>query len=226
MDLRLRNGDRVCIVGGGPAGSFSALHLLHLARHQGLDCQVVIYEPHDFFTAGAVRNCKGCAGILSAGALANMASLGLSVPRQVVQSELRAYMIHVPGQETTIEQPAAGRRILSVYRGTGPRRHRGDPLASFDGYLLSQALAAGAHHVRARVRKVSWEEGPVVHTDNDSQRADLLVLATGVNSRSPMEPVYGYRPPRSTRLWPRTRSLALTIGRTTKWPGSLAGHPD
>jgi flavin-dependent dehydrogenase len=197
MDLRLRNGDRVCIIGGGPAGSSSALHLLRLARQQGIDLEVVIYEPHDFFTPGATHNCKGCAGILSAGALERMANLGLALPPEVVQSELREYEIHVPGQVTVIQQPVAGRKILSVYRGTGPRRHRGEPLASFDGFLLSAAMAAGAQYVRARVRKVTWEGRPVVHLDQTDQPADLLVLATGVNSRSPLDPVFGYQPPKS-----------------------------
>jgi hypothetical protein len=67
IELSLRKGDRVCIVGGGPAGSFSALHLLRLAREQGLGLEVVIYEQRDFFSPGAAHNCKGCAGILSAG---------------------------------------------------------------------------------------------------------------------------------------------------------------
>ncbi len=212
MNLRLRNGDRVCIIGGGPAGSFSALHLLRLARQQGLDCEVVIYEAHDFFTPGAVRNCKGCAGILSAGALERMADLGLSLPPQVVQSELRTYEVHVPGQVTIIDQPVAGRKILSVYRGSGPRRHQGDPLASFDGFLLSQAMAAGAQHIRARVRKVTWDGRPIVHTDQADQRADFLVLATGVNSRSPLDPVFGYRPPSSAVM------IQDEIWRPDDWP--------
>ena len=197
MDLRLRNGDRICIVGGGPAGSSAALHLLRLARQQGLDLEVVIYEAHDFFTPGATHNCKGCAGILSAGAQDRMADLGLRLPAEVVQSELRAYEVHVPGQVTVIDQPRAGCKILSVYRGTGPRRHKGEALASFDGFLLSQAMAAGAKHIRTRVRKVTWAGRPVVHTDDSAETADLLVLATGVNSRSPLDPVFGYRPPTS-----------------------------
>lgn len=40
MNLQLTNGSQVCIVGGGPAGSFAALHLLKLAREKDLDLQV------------------------------------------------------------------------------------------------------------------------------------------------------------------------------------------
>ncbi len=197
MDLRLRNGDRVCIVGGGPAGCFAALHLLRLAREAGIECQVFIFEPHDYVTPGAPRNCKGCAGILSAGALRHMATLGLTLPREVIQSELRAYQLFVRGNVAVIEQPVAGRKILSVYRGTGPRHHPGEPLSSFDGFLLSQAIAAGAHHVPARVRKVTWDDRPIVHTDRGTQPAELLVLATGVNARPPLDASFGYQPPNS-----------------------------
>jgi len=211
-DLRLRNGDRVVVVGGGPAGSFAALHLLAAARQAGLACQVDIYEPRDFFTPGASRNCKGCAGVLSAGALQRMASLGLTIPSEVIQSELRVYQLHVAGQMTTIEQPVAGRRILSVYRGAGPRRRTGPPPASFDGFLLGQAIDAGARVIRARVRKVSWEGRPVVHTDGGSDAADLLVLATGVNSRSPLEESFGYRPPSSEVM------VQDEIPRPDNWP--------
>lgn len=211
-DLRLRNGDRVIVAGGGPAGSFAALHLLALARQAGLDCQVDIYEPRDLFTPGASHTCKGCAGILSAGALERMASLGLTLPPEVIQSELRVYQVHVAGQTTTIEQPVAGRKIVSVYRGVGPRRGTGPPPASFDAFLLGRAIAAGARYVHARVRKVSWEDRPVVHTDSGSQRADLLVLATGVNSRPPLDESFGYRPPGSEVMFQDE------IARPGNWP--------
>ena len=197
-DLRLRNGDRVVIVGGGPAGSFSALHLLQSARQQGVECRVDIYEPHDFFTPGAARNCKGCAGILSAGALRHMTSLGLAIPPEVIQSQLRVYEIHVAGQVTRLEQPDAGRKILSVYRGTGPRRHSGPRPASFDGFLLLGRPWLRAHATSAPgCAKWTWDARPVVYTDNGSAPADLLILATGVNSRSPLDASFGYQPPTS-----------------------------
>ncbi len=210
--LRLQNGDRVIIAGGGPAGSFAALHLLKLAQQEGIDCSVDIYEPRDFFTPGAAHNCKGCAGILSAGALRNIASLGLTIPQDVIQSELKVYQVHVAGQVTTLAQPGAERRIISVYRGGGPRRHRGLPLTSFDGFLLGHALAAGARHVPERIRKVTWDSRPVVHTDAGSETADLLVVATGVNSRSPLDPGFGYQPPSSAVM------VQDEIRRPADWP--------
>lgn len=227
--LRLRDGDRVAIVGGGPAGTFSALHLLALARQAGVEPRVDIYEARDLVTPGAQRNCKGCAGIISANALRHMQSLGLTIPRDVVQSELRVYQVHVAGETTTIEQPVAGRRIISVYRGSGPRRRTGPPSASFDGFLMSQAVAAGAQYIRTRVRKVTWENRPVIHTDHDAEPADLLVLATGVNSRSPLDTGFGYQAPDSAVMIhdeiirPAAWAADTVIGFFGQPPGLLFG---
>jgi len=195
MSIRLQNGSRACIIGGGPAGSFSALHLLKLAQEHGIHLDVLIFEPRDFCAGAGRESCKGCAGILSAGMVRNFSSLGITLPPQVIQAELRAYVVHVYGQVTAIEQPDPQRRILSIYRGTGPRLHQGEPCASFDGYLLSQACERGAQLVPHRARLVEWDQGPVVQTAHEGFRADLVVLASGVNSRPPLSPAFGYQPP-------------------------------
>jgi len=199
MSIQLHRGSRVCIVGGGPAGCFSAIHLLKLARARDLDLEVLIYEPHDGCTPGT-RGCKGCAGILSAGAVGNLAALGLHVPEAVIQSERRAYVVHVQGEVATIEQPDPARRIFSIYRGAGPRWHVGAPLAGFDHYLRQEAQALGAQLIPERVRRVTRGERPVVHTDHSELPADLVVLATGVNSRSPLHADFGYDPPESEAM--------------------------
>ncbi len=195
MSIRLQNGSRVCIIGGGPAGSFSALHLLRLAQEHGIHLDVLIFEPRDFCAGAGRESCKGCAGILSAGMVRNFSGLNITLPPQVIQAELRAYVVHVYGQVTAIEQPDPQRRILSVYRGTGPRLHQGEPCASFDGYLLAQACERGAQLIPHRARLVEWDQGPVVQTAHESFRADLVVLASGVNSRPPLGPAFGYQPP-------------------------------
>jgi flavin-dependent dehydrogenase len=73
----------------------------------------------------------------------------------------------------------------------------GPPEAGFDHYLLNQAIQRGATQVQARVKKVTWEGTPIVHTRSDSYPADLLILAIGINSKSPLDPSFGYRPPKS-----------------------------
>ena len=209
--MRLQDGSRVCIIGGGPAGSFAALHLCKLAQEHGLRLEVLVFEPRDYGRPGRT-SCKGCAGILSANMVRSLDSLGLDLPKGIVQAELRAYVLHVYGQVTSIEQPNPRRQILSVYRGAGPHHHQGEPLTSFDGYLLSQAIAHGAQRIHHRVHSVEWNDGPMVKTAQESYRADLVVLATGVNGHVPLSPAFGYRSPKTSVM------VQDEILRPDNWP--------
>ena len=64
MKLRLRDGNRVCIIGGSPAGSLAALHLLGMSQEQGKSLEVLIFEPRDFARPGPM-GCNHCADIIS-----------------------------------------------------------------------------------------------------------------------------------------------------------------
>ncbi len=194
MRPHLKDGDRVCIVGAGPAGSFAALHLLHLADRAGLSLEVLLFEPRDFSAPGP-GGCNRCAGVLSTRLLRGMQALGLDLPPQVVQTPIRSYAIHLDGDLVSIGQPDPQRRIVSVYRGGGPRLAPGGGVAGFDAFLLEQAVARGARHIPVRVRKVDLDARPVVHTARASYAADLLVLATGVNSRAPLDRAFAYHAP-------------------------------
>lgn len=199
MDQHLTDGSRVCIVGGGPAGSFAALHLLDQARRRGLQLEVLIFEPRDFTRPGPV-GCNRCAGILSSHLLAGLEGLGLSLPPELIQADVESYAVHLQGETVRVDRPSLQHRILSVYRGSGPRLLQGAPQASFDAYLLAQAAGRGATVIPARVKQVTWEDGPVVHTAEARVAADLLVLAIGVNGRSPLSEHFGYTPPETEMM--------------------------
>ena len=186
----------MCIVGGGPAGSFAALQLLQLSKLHDLQLEVRIFEPRDFSRPGP-SGCNRCAGLLSSRLWGNLSELGLSIPEDVLQAELQAYSIHLDGETIHLHRPDPDRRIVSVYRGGGPRMLEGAPEASFDHFLLQQALTRGAIHIQNRVRDVSWEGLPVVHTRSESFPADFLVLAIGINSKSPLDARYRYNPPKT-----------------------------
>jgi flavin-dependent dehydrogenase len=68
---------------------------------------------------------------------------------------------------------------------------------SFDNWLLEQAREHGASVRRVRVQTIQSGTKPVVVTARQEYTADLVVLATGVNSRSPLSRVWGYKPPRT-----------------------------
>jgi len=214
MRLTLQNGSRVCVVGGGPAGSFAALHLLRLAQARGLSLEVLIFEPRNFRARGPA-GCNRCAGILSSRLLAGLTDLGVSLPPEVIQAYIRAYEAHLDGEVYPIETPTPGSEIVSVYRGGGPRLGHSAGEASFDDFLLKQAGVRGAKHIPARVGRVGWSGGPVVHTAHHTFSADLLVLATGVNSRPPLDALFGYRSP-------KTNVMAQDeVQRPSDWPNDV-----
>lgn len=194
--MQLINGSRVVIVGGGPAGSFTALHLLRLAGETGLGLDITILEARDFNRPGP-GGCNKCAGILSSGLWRNLEALGLSLPSDVIQAELDSYVLHLGGTQLTIPRPDPARRIVSIYRGSGPRLGKPPFPHSFDGWLLDQARERGANVRRARVQMVRPGLHPIVATAREQFEADLVVLATGVNSRAPLDPAWRYRPPRT-----------------------------
>lgn len=200
MSQYLQDGSQVCIAGGGPAGSFAALHLLHLAQKRNLQLRVLIFEPRNFSKPGPA-GCNRCAGILSSRLIRSLGELDLSLPGEVIQSDLNAYAIHLDGDLVRIERPDPKRQIVSVYRGGGPRLFQGESLASFDHFLLKQACARGAEHIPARIRKITWENQPVLHTTQEDYLADLMILATGVNSHPLLASEIGY-------LFPQTRVMA------------------
>jgi flavin-dependent dehydrogenase len=193
--MRLENESRVGIIGGGPAGCFAAIQLLNRARESGIRLDVRIFDPRFDTDVRGVAACKGCAGIVSANAVQSIESLGLSVPPRVIQETIEEYRVHILGQTIRLPQPHPGRKILSVYRGRGPRTHQGDPIESFESYLISEAVARGAGYVPERVRSLGWDSGPLVRTESTTFAADLIVLATGVNNRPIPEPFFEYTPP-------------------------------
>ncbi len=194
--MRLENGSRVVIVGGGPAGSFAALHLLRFAAEADLRIDVTLLEARDFNRPGP-GGCNKCAGILSSTAVRNLQTLGLLLPPDVIQAELEAYVLHLGGAQLPIHRPDPARRIVSVYRGSGPRLGSSPLPHSFDGWLLDQAQGRGADVRRGRVQTILPGDRPVVVTAHERIEADLVVLATGVNTRTPLDPAWGYRPPRT-----------------------------
>lgn len=194
MRLQDASHPKIGIVGGGPAGSFAALHLLDEAKKQDLNADILIFEPRNFNLPGP-NSCNRCAGILSSRVLKGLDELGLSLPPRVVQSELHSYALHFNREVIPINQPDPSRRIVTVFRCGGPRMLQGEPLASLDAFLLNQACERGARHVPQRVIHICKNNKHHFITEEDDYQIDFLVLATGINSHPPLSPEYGYKPP-------------------------------
>jgi flavin-dependent dehydrogenase len=203
--LRLEDGSRVAVVGGGPAGSFFGYFFLVTASRAGLDAHLDIYDPKNFDQAGPAA-CNMCGGIVSESLVQLLAMEGINLPSTVVQRGIDSYVLHMDVGSVRIEPPGHEKRIAAVHRGGGPRGSVGKRWSGFDGHLLGLAAAQGAKVIRERVEAIAWEDGkPRLTTKSgQSEPYDLLVAAVGVNG--PGLKLFeglglGYTPPKTTKTF-------------------------
>lgn len=219
--LALKDGSRVAVLGGGPAGSFFSIFLLDVSRHLDLDLDVDIYEPRDFVRSGP-SGCNMCGGIISESLVQTLAVEGINLPETVVQRGIDSYVLHMDVGSVRIETPLQEKRIAAVFRSTGPRELKEATGGGFDGHLQELALDRGANVLRECVDAVFLQDGkPTLQTRRGSTRTyDLLAVSSGVNSKvlQMFEHLdIGYRPPRTTRALIRefylgAEAIAQTLG--------------
>lgn len=176
---KLKSGDRIGIVGGGPAGSFFALFLSRYAATKNLELDITIYEQRSFTQSGP-RGCNRCAGVVSSRLIGNMKSLALQIPEEVIQTRLTSYKLHSPFGRIDIFNPDPAEDIYSVYRAAGPLLRPIPPEQSFDYFLQNQAKKWGARVVSQKVDKFMALPRPTLVTGGKNEAYDLVVLAQGV----------------------------------------------
>src|SRR5574342_63311 len=116
--LKLENGSRVAVIGGGPAGSFFSYFLLDMAERTGLKIQVDIYEPRDFSIPGPA-GCNMCGGVMYESLVQSLAVDGINLPESVVQRGIGYNMLHLESGSVRIQTPLREKRIATTYRGIG-----------------------------------------------------------------------------------------------------------
>lgn len=218
--LKLDDGSRVAVIGGGPAGSFFSYFLLDMAQRVGLKIHVDIYEPRDFDLPGPV-GCNMCGGVIYESLVQSLAVEGIDLPTTVVQRGIEHNMLHLDIGSALIQTPRQEKRIATTFRGSGPRGLMEIEGGSLDGYLMQSAVAKGARHLRSRVDDVRW----FTNTDTNDpgnrlvqvktqggafQTYELLAVTTGVNTailKLFRDLDFGYQPPRTTKLLVREYQL-------------------
>jgi flavin-dependent dehydrogenase len=180
----LQDGSRVAVVGAGPAGSMFSYFFLSLAETIGLDANVDIYEPRSFSHCGPA-GCNHCGGIVSESLVQRLATEGIRLPDDIVQRGIESYTLHMDVGDVEIATPLMEKRIAAIYRGNGPKDSKPLETHSFDGYLLHLAQEKGATVIPKLVSDVRRDDDLMsVHcVDGVVDDYDLVVLATGVNSR-------------------------------------------
>jgi len=211
--MKLDDGSRVAVMGGGPAGAFFSYFLLTMAERIGLKIHVDIYEPRDFDVPGPL-GCNMCGGVIYESLVQSLAVEGINLPVSVVQRGIGFNMLHLDIGNALIPTPRHEKRIATTFRGVGPRGLMEFKGNSLDGYLLQSAIAKGARHIHARVDEVRWSPDQDIFDLQNSlvqiksqggpfQTYELLAVTSGVNTAvlklfDNLD--FGYQPPRTTKL--------------------------
>ena len=128
-ELTLKDGSRVAVIGGGPAGSFFAYFVLKMAQAVDLELAVDIYEPRGFSRCGPA-GCNHCGGIVSESLVQILASEGIVLPAEVVQRGI-GQNAHQSDLTAPIDEPASVLPQISADRscdlGEGGVRTRVGP---------------------------------------------------------------------------------------------------
>ncbi len=181
-DARLRDGSRVAVVGGGPAGSLFAYFLLSQARLVDVQLKVDIYEPRDFARPGP-GGCNMCGGVVSETLVQALATEGIELPSGLVRRTIDSYVLHTDRGSVKIGAPLRGKTTAAVQRGGGPGGLREVARAGLDSHLMNLAQGLGARVESTRIRDIGWNgDRPQIRLRGGAESYDLLVGATGVNS--------------------------------------------
>jgi flavin-dependent dehydrogenase len=168
--LRLRDGSRVAIIGGGPGGASCAIRLLRNARVRGINLRVTIYEPKHF-----PRHHNPCIGVLAPPTATLLREkLKVELPSEMIKRTIKGYRLHGDRSEIELRAPTNEEPSLMVSR------------SEFDQLLLERAAEEGAKVLSDRVTGLEFHpenpEHPVrVYSEGASHSADMIVAACGLD---------------------------------------------
>ncbi len=213
--MKLKDGSRIAVIGGGPAGSFFSYFLLRMAARVGRKIQVDIYEPRNFNKLGPA-GCNMCAGVVSETLVQYLAAEGINLPPTVVERGIDSYMLHMDVGSVRIDSALHEKRIAALHRGLGPRNLKEVKCGSFDNYLLTLASNKGARVIHQRVVKVDRTEGQVCLKPQHGSPVsyDLVVVAVGVNTAALklFEGLgFDFKPPRTAKCFMREYYLGEEV---------------
>jgi len=180
--LELRDGSKIAVVGGGPAGSFFTFFALDFADRYGLDLKIDMIEAKNFQLTGP-PGCNHCGGIVSESLIQNLSAEGIVLPSNVIRRGIESYTLHLENGTTTIDTPLHEQRIASMFRGFGPRGSTDNEQLSFDNYLMDLCVEKGAQKIAGKITEAVRAEDGIILTTKEGieKKYDLVVGAIGLN---------------------------------------------
>ncbi len=211
MKIPLKDNASIIVIGGGPAGSFFAHFVLKLANEFGRKVGVTILDGRDFIQKGPV-GCNMCAGVLSETLTNKMESEGIVLPKSRVRQEIDGYYFQTQERGIQLYHPKPGHKpkIITVFRGNGPRFSELTTNISFDDFLLTHVASQGVNVIPAVVEEIDLPKDTqdlvnIVYNEAGIRKkmsADLVVGAFGLNTSLIKRIVgkeFGYQEPESVR---------------------------
>ena len=184
-DFELKSGSKICVIGGGPAGSFFTYFFLGLADRLGIEVELDNIEAKDFLKLGPT-GCNNCGGIISESLVQLLSAEGITLPSSVVRRGIDSYVMHTDDRNVKIATPLEEKRIASVFRGSGPMGSTETEWNSFDKFLQDLCIKKGANVITDKVVDINYENGrPHIKTKNNFEKTyDLVVAAVGLDKKS------------------------------------------
>jgi len=201
--IKLSDGSKILIIGGGPAGCFFALHALNLKKNCGIDFNLKILEQRDFSVPGP-KGCNMCAGVIGGRVVDEIKGLGIELNPRVIREEIQGFRVFLDGLNAEVKK-REGDRVFTVFRNQGPLGvDKNEDIIGFDSFILQKTVESGVEFQKAVVLQVitgsGSEQNLVVYRKPDGsesyEKADLVVVACGVNTALTRMFNFGYEPPR------------------------------
>ncbi len=205
-NLILKDGSKVAIIGGGPAGSFFAHFAQKWSFEKGIEVSTTIFDGKDFSQRGP-QGCNLCAGVIAESLNQKLKEEGIFLPEKRIINRVEGYCLHMDGEKLLLScEENEKNTIATVFRGNGPRYSTFPDTISFDDFLLSWAQDKGANVIAQPVQDIELaanrSEPLTIHYGKRGNiqkfEADLVIGAFGVNTHL-MKKIenlgFGYKPP-------------------------------